>query len=53
MVEFSPVNHLREACCRQHEIGQCSRGGFCGFMHLKKISSGVALGLFSQNKGGE
>ncbi|KAI7870037.1 hypothetical protein BDF14DRAFT_1874081 [Spinellus fusiger] len=33
--ELSPVTDFREACCRQHEIAECNRGGFCNFMHLK------------------
>jgi splicing factor U2AF subunit len=26
------------ACCRQYENGECTRGGFCNFMHLKHPS---------------
>ncbi|KAJ1671967.1 hypothetical protein EV182_007351 [Spiromyces aspiralis] len=33
--ELSPVTDFREACCRQHENGNCDRGGFCNFMHIK------------------
>lgn len=33
--ELSPVTDFREACCRQHEIAECNRGGFCNFMHLR------------------
>ncbi|PKU41764.1 cystathionine beta-synthase-like isoform x1 [Limosa lapponica baueri] len=36
--ELSPVTDFREACCRQYEMGECTRGGFCNFMHLKPIS---------------
>ncbi|ELV10521.1 Splicing factor U2AF 35 kDa subunit [Tupaia chinensis] len=36
--ELSPVTDFREACCRQYETGECARGGFCNFMHLKPIS---------------
>ncbi|KAM3722214.1 Splicing factor U2AFsubunit [Dirofilaria immitis] len=39
--ELSPVTDFRDACCRQYENGGCSRGGFCNFMHLKKISSSL------------
>ena len=31
--ELSPVTDFREARCRQFEMGECSRGGFCNFMH--------------------
>merc|ERR1712130_1014474 len=36
--ELSPVTNFREACCRDYEMGECTRGGFCNFMHLKPIS---------------
>lgn len=34
--ELSPVTDFREACCRQHESKECSRGGFCNFIHAKR-----------------
>ncbi|KAI8053340.1 hypothetical protein BDF22DRAFT_684015 [Syncephalis plumigaleata] len=34
-VELSPVTDFAEACCRQYENGECDRGGFCNFMHLR------------------
>ncbi|KAL5270201.1 hypothetical protein ACHWQZ_G001065 [Mnemiopsis leidyi] len=36
--ELSPVTDFREASCRQHELSECSRGGFCNFMHIKTLS---------------
>lgn len=36
IVELSPVTDFREACCRQNDLGECNRGGFCNFMHLRK-----------------
>ncbi|KAL7747752.1 hypothetical protein RI367_006875 [Sorochytrium milnesiophthora] len=39
--ELSPVTDFGEACCRQHENGECNRGGFCNFMHLKHESSSL------------
>lgn len=36
--ELSPVTDFREACCRQHESKECTRGGFCNFMHLKEVT---------------
>ena len=36
--ELTPVTDFREACCRQYETGECTRSGFCNFMHLKPIS---------------
>jgi len=37
-VELCPVADFREASCRQFEMGQCSKGGFCNFWHVKPIS---------------
>lgn len=37
IVDFSPVTDFREATCRQYEENTCNRGGYCNFMHLKKI----------------
>ncbi|RLN25167.1 hypothetical protein C2845_PM07G17260 [Panicum miliaceum] len=42
VVDFSPVTDFREATCRQYEENSCNRGGYCNFMHVKKI---VELGL--------
>lgn len=33
--ELSPVTDFRESCCRQYENGECNRGGYCNFMHMK------------------
>jgi splicing factor U2AF subunit len=38
IVDFSPVTDFREATCRQYEENTCNRGGYCNFMHLKRIS---------------
>jgi len=35
--EYSPVTDFREARCRQFEESTCTRGGYCNFMHLKRI----------------
>jgi len=37
--EYSPVTEFREARCRQFDEDVCARGGYCNFMHLKKIPS--------------
>lgn len=37
IVDFSPVTDFREATCRQYEENMCNRGGYCNFMHLKRI----------------
>jgi splicing factor U2AF subunit len=35
--EFSPVTDFREARCRQFDEDHCQRGGYCNFMHLKRV----------------
>lgn len=35
--EFSPVTDFREARCRQYDEGVCDRGGYCNFMHMKRV----------------
>lgn len=34
--ELSPVTDFKEACCRQHDSNECSRGGYCNFIHAKR-----------------
>ncbi|CAK9303470.1 unnamed protein product [Gordionus sp. m RMFG-2023] len=48
--ELSPVTDFREACCRQYEIGECTRGGFCNFMHLKPISRELRRDLYGRRR---
>ena len=50
--ELSPVTDFREACCRQYEMGECTRSGFCNFMHLKPISRELRRYLYSRRRGG-
>lgn len=45
--ELSPVTDFHEACCRQYQMGECPRGGFCNFMHLKPISNQLRRKLYS------
>lgn len=51
--ELSPVTDFREACCRQYEMGECTRGGFCNFMHLKPISRELRRELYGRSRRGK
>eukprot|EP00923_Selenidium_pygospionis_P057092 GHVN01099698.1.p1 GENE.GHVN01099698.1~~GHVN01099698.1.p1 ORF type:complete len:234 (+),score=10.63 GHVN01099698.1:223-924(+) len=44
--EFSPVTDFREARCRQFVDGQCLRGGYCNFMHMKHVARSFKRKLF-------
>ncbi|XP_011899022.1 PREDICTED: splicing factor U2AF 26 kDa subunit isoform X4 [Cercocebus atys] len=46
--ELSPVTDFRESCCRQYEMGECTRGGFCNFMHLRPISQNLRRQLYGR-----
>jgi len=48
IAELSPVTDFRESCCRQYEMGECTRGGFCNFMHLKPISRELRRKLYGR-----
>ncbi|XP_014498200.1 splicing factor U2af small subunit B-like [Vigna radiata var. radiata] len=49
IVDFSPVTDFREATCRQYEENTCNRGGYCNFMHLKRISRDLRHQLFGKH----
>lgn len=48
--ELSPVTDFRDSCCRQYENGECTRSGFCNFMHIKPISKKLQNLLFSKRR---
>jgi len=48
IVDFSPVTDFREATCRQFEENNCNRGGYCNFMHVKKINKDLRRKLFGR-----
>ncbi|KAI8839890.1 hypothetical protein BC829DRAFT_403642 [Chytridium lagenaria] len=48
--ELSPVTDFGEACCRQYDNGECTRGGFCNFMHLKVVSRAMKKDLFEAQR---
>ncbi|GLT63820.1 hypothetical protein SLA2020_363540 [Shorea laevis] len=51
IVDFSPVTDFREATCRQYEENTCNRGGYCNFMHLKRIGRELRRQLFGRYRG--
>lgn len=50
IADFSPVTDFREATCRQYEEQTCNRGGYCNFMHLRKISRELRRKLFGDKR---
>lgn len=48
--ELSPVTDFRESCCRQYENGECNRGGYCNFMHLKYPSRELKKELIASQR---
>ncbi|CAM8909753.1 unnamed protein product [Rhodiola kirilowii] len=50
IVDFSPVTDFREATCRQYDENVCNRGGYCNFMHLKKIGRELKKKLFGRSR---
>ncbi|GAA5867145.1 hypothetical protein JCM8547_006253 [Rhodosporidiobolus lusitaniae] len=48
--ELSPVTDFREACCKQNDMGNCDRGGFCNFMHLRHPSRPLLRELQRQQR---
>eukprot|EP00670_Eutreptiella_braarudii_P003986 CAMPEP_0174289724 /NCGR_PEP_ID=MMETSP0809-20121228/26059_1 /TAXON_ID=73025 ORGANISM="Eutreptiella gymnastica-like, Strain CCMP1594" /NCGR_SAMPLE_ID=MMETSP0809 /ASSEMBLY_ACC=CAM_ASM_000658 /LENGTH=232 /DNA_ID=CAMNT_0015387837 /DNA_START=144 /DNA_END=842 /DNA_ORIENTATION=- len=48
--EFSPVTDFRDACCRQFEESECTRGGLCNFMHLKQAGKSLRRDLFREQR---
>uniref|UniRef100_A0A2P2JKM9 U2 snrnp auxiliary factor small subunit n=1 Tax=Rhizophora mucronata TaxID=61149 RepID=A0A2P2JKM9_RHIMU len=51
IVDFCPVLDFCEATCRQYEENTCARGGYCNFMHLKRISRELRCHLFGRYQG--
>ncbi|SOV78046.1 splicing factor U2AF small subunit, putative [Plasmodium sp. gorilla clade G3] len=45
-IEYTPVTDFREARCRQFVEGQCRRGGYCNFMHIKHVPRTVKRKLY-------
>ena len=50
---LSPVTDFREACCRQFVQGECMRGGFCNFMHVKEPTVGIRKSLKQSQRAGK
>ena len=41
------MSDFNEACCRQYEKNECTRGGFCNFMHLKVAGKRIKHELYT------
>eukprot|EP01120_Amphizonella_sp_Union-15-10_P007211 TRINITY_DN2413_c0_g1_i2.p1 TRINITY_DN2413_c0_g1~~TRINITY_DN2413_c0_g1_i2.p1 ORF type:complete len:266 (-),score=52.19 TRINITY_DN2413_c0_g1_i2:56-853(-) len=50
IAELSPVTDFREARCRQYDQGDCARGGFCNFMHLREVDRKKLRDLFNAQR---
>jgi len=48
--EFSPVTDFREARCRQYDVGECTRGGFCNFIHECKPTKDLVRDLYRRQR---
>ncbi|XP_022752612.1 LOW QUALITY PROTEIN: splicing factor U2af small subunit A-like [Durio zibethinus] len=46
IVDFSPLTDFREATCRQYDESTCNCGGYCNFMHHKRIGRELRHQLF-------
>jgi len=51
--EYSPVTDFREARCRQYDVGECTRGGFCNFIHECKPSRDLVRDLYRRQRKGK
>ena len=43
------MTDFKDARCRQYEEATCGRGGYCNFMHLKKVSSKLQRRLLANS----
>ena len=44
------MTDFKDARCRQYEEATCGRGGYCNFMHLKKVSSRLQRRLLGRGE---
>jgi splicing factor U2AF subunit len=51
LAQNCPVTDFKDARCRQFEEATCGRGGYCNFMHLKKVSSRLQRRLLGRGDG--
>eukprot|EP01121_Diplochlamys_sp_Union-15-3_P021409 TRINITY_DN8667_c0_g1_i4.p1 TRINITY_DN8667_c0_g1~~TRINITY_DN8667_c0_g1_i4.p1 ORF type:complete len:181 (-),score=5.32 TRINITY_DN8667_c0_g1_i4:15-557(-) len=45
IAELSPANKFHEMRCRQNDFGDCSRGQFCSFVHIRRVNPHVLTEL--------
>uniref|UniRef100_A0A0N5AXY7 Splicing factor U2AF 26 kDa subunit n=1 Tax=Syphacia muris TaxID=451379 RepID=A0A0N5AXY7_9BILA len=48
--ELSPVEDFKAACCRQYDYGECDRGRFCNFLHIKEAGAAVKRRLLKRQQ---
>ncbi len=46
--EYCPVTDFADARCRQYDDAQCSRGGYCNFIHWKHVPRVVKKRMFKR-----
>jgi splicing factor U2AF subunit len=44
--EYCPVTDFSDARCRQYDDAQCSRGGYCNFIHWKHVPRAMKKRMF-------
>jgi len=44
--EYCPVTDFSDARCRQYDDAQCSRGGYCNFVHWKHVPRAMKKRMF-------
>jgi len=45
--ELSPVTNFRDARCKDYDKNECTRGGYCNFLHIRRIGRELQRMLYS------
>ncbi|KAK9496931.1 hypothetical protein O3M35_012880 [Rhynocoris fuscipes] len=46
--ELSPVTNINKAFCVQNKFGNCSKGPYCNFLHIKRVSPAIEQYLYGK-----